>query len=210
MSNNISIIPKALIHLKKDNILKNIINQLEPITLHKISSEHGFNYLSNVIISQQLSIYAAKSITTKFQNHFGLKYNPRQILDTSDIIMKSLGISSQKNKYLKNLSLSVENKIINFYDLEKLNNDDVITKLTCVKGIGVWTAKMYLISVLGRPDVFPNEDGAFTEQIKKLYSNKFNGEFNKMFSELNSKWSPYQSIAAIYIWKSKDEKLSVL
>ena len=87
-----------------------------------------------------------------------------------------------------------------------LSNEEVIKKLTSVKGIGVWTAKMYLIFVLARKIVFPTEDSAFTDQIRKLYSVNGDGSLEKKMKELKRLWTPYESIGALYMWKKRDKK----
>lgn len=207
MNNNSPINHHALNQLKKDEILSKIISKTAPVMMNKIFYKEGFNYLSDLIISQQLSIYAAKSIISKYKNYFGDDNNPKKILETTDIELRSLGISSQKAGYLKNLSFSVINNELNFKELEALSNQEVIDNLTMVKGIGTWTAKMYLIFVLGREDILPFEDGAISEQIKKLYKSKY--DFKQTIKILNIKWSPYQSIAVKYLWKAKDEGIEV-
>ena len=166
-----------------------------------------FLSLIDAIIGQQLSMYAAKSIAIKVYSYFDHKPTPLKILGTSDEILRSLGLSNSKVKYIKDLSQKTISKEISFRQIEKRSDEEIIAELTKVKGIGVWTAHMFLIFTLCRLNVLPAGDLGIKNAIQKLYNLKTLPDEKKIISiSKKYKWKPFNSIAAWYLWKSLDEK----
>ncbi len=193
--------------LIKDPILKMVIPKIGECNLSPKSSELGFKYICDAIISQQLSLAASTSIISNIESSLGKNYRPQKILEISEYELKSFGISKRKISYLKDLAHKVVNKQISISDLKQLSNEEVIDELTKVKGIGKWTAKMYLIFVLARPNVFPIEDAAFMNQLKLFYNLPDNGDMQNDLDRIEKRWSPFQSIGAWYMWQTKDKKV---
>ncbi len=204
--NNHTLTPSAINHLKKDKVLRKLIDEIGIIELGIPNTDESFKSLVEIIVGQQLSVKAAKSIISRLQNKFGDSYKPADFSNISLDELREIGISNQKGVYILNLVEKINDNQINFNTFEELNNDEIIDRLITIKGIGVWSAKMFLISVLKRTNVFPLEDLTFTNQLKKLYNiNDRNSE--KKINELNNSWSPFQTFAAKYLWESKDKKI---
>jgi DNA-3-methyladenine glycosylase II len=175
-----------------------------------VSSKHYFESLVISIISQQLSIYAANKIIERFKNYFANKIIPQSILNTETEELRNLGISYSKIKYIKDLSSKIENKEISFSRISIKSDGEIIELLTKVKGIGIWTAQMFLIFTLGRGNVLPTGDLGIKKAIQKLYLLKELPSENKIeaISRKNN-WEPFNSIASWYLWKILDEKIEL-
>lgn len=164
-----------------------------------------FDRLVESIISQQLSVRVADVIYERVLNLMpNKKLDPKQILKINDDILRKAGLSYGKIKYIKDLSTKVLNKELDLDNLENLENEQVIEELTKVKGIGTWTAEMFLMSALGRPDIFSHGDLGLKNAIKKIY-NLSEYDLAKA-EEIVIKWSPYRTIAARILWKSLELK----
>ena len=191
----------AIIHLtKKDKRLAKIISIIGPITYE--TNKDPFVHMVHEIIEQMLSIKAGNAIFNRLSALCDEQITPERIQDLSLEELKSCGMSNSKAEYIMQLSLSVINGSLNFNDLESLTDEDVIQALTQLRGIGNWTAKMYLIFVLDRQDVLPFEDGAFMQTYRWLYKTNITNKqavINKC-----KKWKPYSSIAARYFYHALD------
>lgn len=185
--------------LKRDPILGKIIDSVGDYSLKR--RNHHFAVLVESIISQQLATNAAEAIFMRFRNLYPKFPTASQILGTKKSKLRSVGLSSMKAEYLKNLARNVENGRVNIRLLSKMNDEDVIEHLTQVKGIGRWTAEMFLIFSLGRPDVLPVHDLGLRKGIQMAFSLR---ELPKprQVEELGERWRPYRSIATWYLWKS--------
>jgi DNA-3-methyladenine glycosylase II len=163
---------------------------------------NAFQSLVESIIYQQLAGSAANIIYTRFINHYNnVLPKPMQIISTSEFELKSkIGLSSNKVQYLKDLSTKVEQGKINL-ELLSTMSDEVIAELTLVKGIGRWTAEMFLIFCLGRPDILPVTDLGIRKAVHKLYSLP---ELPKPVELLaiSQPWRPHRTVASWYLWKS--------
>jgi DNA-3-methyladenine glycosylase II len=199
-------IEKAIIHLsEKDKTLKRIIKNSPYCNL--IRNTKYFNALIQMIIGQQLSVNSARAIRKKFNMYFLNNPKPSEILSTDDLKLRSLGLSAAKTKYIKELSLAVEEKRLKFAGINKMSNEVIIEKLISIKGIGIWTAHMFLIFVLCRLDVLPYSDFGIRKSIMLNYGIKklpVRKEVEKIATQNN--WHPYESVAAWYLWKSLDSK----
>jgi len=199
-------IEKAIIHLsKKDKVLRKIIKNSPSCNL--TTNTKYFNALVEMIISQQLSITSARAIHKKFMLHFHNNPKPAEILSTDDITLRSFGLSTAKIKYIKELSLAVHEKRLRFNKINQMSNDEIIEKLTSIKGIGIWTAHMFLIFVLRRLDVLPYSDFGIRKSIMLNFDTKnlpVRTDVEKIATKNN--WHPYESVASWYLWKSLDSK----
>ncbi len=168
-------------------------------------SQDYFLSLCREIVSQQLSGKSAHAIFTRFLKLFPKqKQNAQKILKFTDQKLRDVGMSWAKVKYLKDLAQKVVNKEINLKKLDGLGDLQVIEELTKVKGIGPWTAEMFLIFSLAREDVFSFGDLGLKKAIMKLY--KHEKPTQKQLERIVNKWKPYRSYAAILLWRSLDNR----
>lgn len=195
----------ARIHLfENDPVLKSIINKVGECRLkpHK----KYFENLVDGIVSQQLSLKAAESIFNKFKRLFnGNKRfpSPEQIVSISDIRLRSSGLSNAKVKYVKDLASKVLDGTVEIHNLNKLSDDEIVGELIQVKGIGIWTAHMFLIFCLGRLDVLPVGDFGFRRALMLNYKlRKMPDEKKIIRISKKYNWEPYRSIATWYHWQS--------
>lgn len=164
-----------------------------------------FDELVESIVSQQLSVKASDAIYKRIINLLPRqKLNPENLLKINDEALRKAGISYGKIKYLKDLSEKVKSGELDLNRLEKLENEEVIKELIKVKGVGRWTAEMFLMFALGRPDVFSHGDLGLKNAIMKIYGMK---EYKiKAVEEIVIKWAPYRTIAARILWRSLEFK----
>ena len=185
---------------KKDKILKEIINKYKSEKLQ--SKKNAFLTLSKSITGQQISVKAANSIWEKLEKKLK-KINPNNILKLKKNEIAKCGFSKQKVNYLLNLAnFFKENKNIE-KKWKNTNDEKVIEDLIKVKGIGIWTAEMFLIFYLLRPNVFPSGDIGLLRAISINYNLKYplkESEINKF----KRKWSPWSTVATWFLWRSLD------
>ena len=164
---------------------------------------NAFQSLVESIIYQQLAGNAANIIYTRFIKHYNnVLPKPMQIISTSDNELKSkIGLSSNKVQYLKDLSTKVEQGKINLELLSTMSDEEVIAELTLVKGIGRWTAEMFLIFCLGRPDILPVTDLGIRKAVHKLYSLPELPKPAEILA-ISQPWRPHRTVATWYLWKS--------
>ena len=188
----------ALLVLNKDKKLKKIISSVGECNIRTISNP--FEALVEAIITQQISDSAGKSISLKFKNLFGTKYpTPHDVVKLSKDEIKSVGLSRMKAEYIFDISQMIVNKKLDFKIFKKMSNEDVISELTKIRGIGRWTAEMYLIFALGRMDIFPLGDLGLINGIKKLY--ELENPSTDEILEITNSWIPYRTIGTWYIWR---------
>jgi DNA-3-methyladenine glycosylase II len=195
---------KAINHLKKsDPILAAIIEQVGPCRME--FGEPTFHSLAEAILYQQLNGKAAVTIFNRFAALAGDPLTPAGILKLTDAEMRGAGLSKQKTSYLRDLSEKTQSGLVVFERLPELSEQDVIAHLTQVKGVGVWTAHMFLMFTLRRPDILPTGDYGIQAAIKKHYK-KRKWPKPPVMEKIARPWSPYRSIACWYLWKSMDVK----
>ena len=188
----------ALLVLNKDKKLKKIISSVGECKIRTISNP--FEALVEAIITQQISDSAGKSISLKFKNLFGKKYpTPSDVVKLSKDEIKSVGLSRMKAEYIFDMSQMIVDKKLDFKIFKKMSNEDVISELTKIRGIGKWTAEMYLIFALGRMDIFPLGDLGLINGIKKLYD--LENPSTDEILEITNSWIPYRTIGTWYIWR---------
>jgi len=186
--------------MEMDPVLAGIIQQ---ITLPAYApGESYFIDLAEAIISQQLSIKAADTIWGRVQNLFEKRrVTPEGMLKISDQTLREAGLSFAKIKYIKDLAEKTLESGIVFEQFDIMTDEEIITELTKVKGIGRWTAEMFLMSAMGRPDVFSYGDLGIRKGIQRLYKMK-KEPTEKQALKIAAKWRPYRTVACRYIWKS--------
>jgi len=193
---------KAQETLLKDLYIGPLIKKYGDCTIVKRPKSKYFESLVSSIIGQQLSGKAADAIFEK--TRVGLdRVEPQIILKTSELKLRSFGLSPQKIKYLKDLSRKVERGEVEIFSLEKLSDELVIEKLVAVKGIGLWTAQMFLIFTLARPDIFPQGDLGIKKGIYYMFNKSI---LDHKMGIIIESWKPYRSIASWYIWKSLENQ----
>lgn len=201
---------KALDHLRShDDVISKLIDAypVPAFTPHK----NYYHELVDSIISQQLSVKAARTILGRFKDLFeGSFPSPEQILVKDIEDLRSVGLSRQKASYIQDLARKILDGTVTFDTLDSLSNDEIIEELTKVKGIGVWTVHMFLMFCMGRLDVLPTGDLGIRNGIKKLYDLGHLPEPREieLLAEKNN-WQPYESVASWYIWQSLDNTPSI-
>ena len=197
--------PKFWIKAKKELCLKDkklakLINKYPKDFLY--SKSDPFKTLARSIVGQQISVKAAQSVWNRFEKI--CKYiSPKEVLKLHHMTLKSCGLSRQKITYLKSLSNAFINKSLNPNTWEKLEDEEIISQLTKIKGIGRWTAEMYLIFNLCRPDVFPANDIGVIKGICRCYNLKYPISIQRAII-ISNNWKPWRSVATWYLWRSLD------
>lgn len=187
--------------IDRDPVLKRIISQSPVCSINR--HKNYYPAVVRSIIGQQLSIKAAASIYKKFSSHFGKQVKPDMVAATPVEELQKFGLSNAKARYVKDLSEKILSNELSFKNISKKSNDEIINDLTKVKGIGVWTAHMFLIFTLGRLDVLPVGDLGIKNAIKKNYRLKELPNESQIAALCKKKkWHPYQSIASWYLWMS--------
>lgn len=195
---------KAVNHLKKsDPVLRAIIERVGPCRMEFGTPE--FSSLAEAIVYQQLNGKAAVTIFNRFAALAGDPLTPEGILKLSDAQLRSVGLSKQKSAYLKDLAAKTASGLLDFARLPDLTDEEVIQHLTQVKGIGVWTAHMFLMFSLRRPNVLPTGDYGVQVAMRKHYKKRKLPKPKDM-EKIAKAWAPYRSVACWYMWRSLDIK----
>ena len=192
----------AFNHLKNDKIMSFLIDKFKnDITLEDRYESDFSKAIALLIIEQQVSFKAAITIKKRFLELISDK-TPPQIVEIDNDIMQSIGISYRKVDYIKNTYLFFLN---NKTDFHKINKNEVIKELTKIKGVGKWTSEMFLIFILFKKNIFSKGDLALINSIRINYNIDELSE-HKLDSFIK-KWSPYNTIASLLLWKSIEEKV---
>ena len=192
----------AVLHLKRvDPILGDVIERVGP---YKIPHRpERFQALVRAIIFQQLAGRAAQTIYDRFVKQVGGGRfpTPAQVLAASDDTMRSAGLSRGKMAYIRDLAAHVRDRTLNFHRFPRMEDDEIIADLTRVRGIGRWTAEMFLMFNQRRPDVFPVDDLGVRNAVARLYAMS-QPPPAKELREFGERWRPYRSVASWYLWQS--------
>lgn len=182
-------------------------------TMKKLVLAHGsiqhargtdyFTELAESIISQQLSVKASDTIFRRFADI--TKLEPKKAGTLTEAEAKQIGLSGQKTRYIRDLAGHFVQDSAVFDHLDSLSDDEVVAELTQVKGIGVWTAQMFLMFTLGRPDVFAPDDLGLQNALAKLYDLPERPKRAEAM-ELAEKWKPYRTTACFHLWHMLDNK----
>ena len=196
---------KATNYLKRtDPKLARVIEQVGPCRLETRNDGSHFDAVVRSIIYQQLSGKAAGTILDRFRGHYGGRVpTPAEILTTADEPLRGVGLSRQKIGYLRHLAMTVDSGALAIDALHELPDEDVIASLIQVKGVGRWTAQMFLMFRLGRPDVLPELDLGIQKGIQRAYRLRSLPSPDRVRA-IGAKWSPYKTVACWYLWRSLD------
>lgn len=194
---------KAIVHLRDaDARIAALIDTYPRPTFTK--HVNYYHELVDSIISQQLSVKAARTIEERFKDLFGGEFpSPEQILEKDIEELRAVGLSRPKAGYIQDLARKILDGTVHFDTIDSLSNDEIIAELTKVKGIGVWTVHMFLMFCMARLDILPTGDLGIKNGIAKLYDlghTPSEREIEIIAEENN--WSPYESVASWYIWQS--------
>jgi DNA-3-methyladenine glycosylase II len=197
-----STIKLAYNHLSNDKVMSYLIDKFGD----KINwgNRYNSNYalsIANLIIEQQISFKAAITVKKRFEKIVNKK-SESEIMNMSNSDLQSIGISFRKAEYIKNVFYFFKSKTIDF---DKMSNKEIIDCLVSIKGVGEWTAQMFLIFNLFRQDIFSPKDLALINSIKKNYFLKSVGKSE--IEKLTKNWSPYNSIACLLLWESVENQI---
>lgn len=198
---------KAVEHLSKDKKFKPYIDKIQLPPRNPASDV--YSGLISSIIGQQLSVKAAATIHARFLNLFESSYPDSEILlSLNDQTLRSVGLSGQKSKYVRNVATFFNEHNLFDKDWSELTDADIIKLLIEIKGVGKWTVQMILMFVLKRQDVFPVLDLGIQHGMIEIYKLKeVKKELHKRMEKLSLKWKPYRTVACLYLWAIKDVKI---
>jgi len=186
-------------HLRgSGKVMSDLIDRFVPPTINKKPPETYFDVLVSSIIGQQLSVKAADTIEARFRTSVK-DFTPGTLLAQDPLRMREQGLSHSKVSYIQGLAGAFEAGNINPHHLDDLADQDVSTTLTAVKGVGPWTAEMFMIFGMGRPDVWSPGDLGLRKAVTALF-----GEGTDL-TEVSEPWRPYRSYASLYLWKFSDQ-----
>ena len=186
---------------KKDPVLKGIIKKYNKGFL--TTRNNPFFSLCRTIVGQQISTRAADSIWSKFEKKCKKRIIPKTILKLSFRTLRNAGLSRQKVSYLKNIAKNFRNKSFNIRKLKKMSDDESINYITKLKGLGVWSAQMFLMFNLNRPYIFPSGDIGFLRAISKNYKVSYPPS-KRLLDKISKLHIGYRSVFTWYMWRSID------
>lgn len=176
-----------------------------PITYSPYEND-PYRFLIHEIIDQMLSVKVGQKIFSRLEELCAGDINPDTITALTNEQIRSTGTSNAKVGYIRNLTNALESGVLSFDNLKEMSDIDIIHEMTKIRGIGAWTAKMYLIFVLNRPDILPVEDGAFLQGYRWAYKT---GDCKPAsVAKKCKKWKPYSSIAARFFYRALDMGLT--
>ena len=188
---------------KKDLVLRKIITKYKKGFL--TTRNNPFFSLCRTIVGQQISTKAADSIWAKFEKKCKKKNKPKIILKISSRNLKSAGLSRQKVSYLKNIAKAFKNKSFDINKLKKMNDDEAIGYITKLKGLGVWSAEMFLMFNLNRPDIFPIKDIGLLRSLSKNFKTSYPPS-KKFLNKISNLHSGYRTVSTWYFWRDIDSE----
>ena len=186
---------------KKDPVLKKIINKYKKGYL--TTRNDPFFSLCRTIVGQQISTKAADSIWSKFEKKCKKKIIPKNVIKLSAKSLRNAGLSRQKISYLKNIAKSFKNKSFRIKDLKKMTDEQAINNIIKLKGLGVWSAQMFLMFNLNRPDIFPTKDIGLIRAISKNYKTSYPPS-ERFLNKISKLHSGYRTVFTWYMWRSID------
>ena len=197
--------------MRRDPILAGAIKRIGPCGMAARQRKDHLTALVGAIVSQQLSTKAASTIFGRFQALFpDGRIEASAIAAIDDATLRSVGLSGQKVGYLRDLSSRILDGRLNLDELESLPDEQVIERLTSVKGFGRWTAEMFLMFRLHRPDVLPVDDLGIVNAIQRLYKLRKRPNAKRLI-KMGDAWRPYRSVACWYLWQTlRNEPLSTV
>ncbi len=195
----------ALAHLRDaDPVLGAWIDRAGPCALRARRDGEHFDHIARAIVYQQLSGKAAATIHARLLALFGGRHpTPRQLMRADATRLRAAGLSGRKVEYLKDLARRAASRSLPFETLHKLPDDEVVAALTSVRGIGEWTAQMFLMFRLGRPDVLPTLDLGVRKGVQLLYGLRTLPSPDRV-ERIGARWAPHRTIASWYLWRRVD------
>ena len=193
---------EAVAHLRAaDPVLATIIDRVGPFEM--LHADPTFESLARSIVFQQLNGQAASTIFARLQQRAGSPLTPQGILRLRSATLRKVGLSQQKASYIRDLAQRTAAGELDFAQLPSLPDADVIALLTQIKGVGVWTAQMFLMFSLERPDILPTLDFGIRSAMMKHYRLR---KFPKppRMEQIARPWRPYRTVACWYLWRSLD------
>jgi len=189
---------------KRDRVMRKLIPKFGEARLQ--SRGDAFTTLARSIVGQQISVKAAQAVWEKFIAVIGtpsVRVAPRAVLEASAPILRAAGLSARKVEYLSDLARHFEDGSVHVKQWQQMDDEAIVDELVSIRGIGRWTAEMFLIFHLMRPDVLPLDDLGL---LKGISVNYFSGEpvSRAEARELGEAWAPFRSVATWYIWRSLD------
>ena len=192
--------------LRRDPVLATLIRKHGPCGLAAAQRTDHFSALVRAIVGQQLSTKAASTIHKRLIDLVaGGRATPDAVACLTDEQLRSVGLSRQKSAYLRDLCAKVDDGTVRLDALERMTDADVIVELTRVKGVGRWTAEMFLMFRLHRPDVLPVGDLGIVNAVKRVYGLR-KPPTPQRIVKIGDAWRPYRSVASWYLWRSLDNE----
>lgn len=186
---------------KKDKRLAKVISMVGSIS-YVPNEEDAYSFLIHEIIEQMLSVKAGQKIFSRLEDLCNGKVTPERITTLSDDEIRGTGTSNAKVEYIRNITTAIVDRTLNLEKMHSLPDGEVIKTLSKIRGVGKWTAKMYLMFVLNRQDILPVEDGAFLQVYRWMYKTQDCNE--KAVTDKCKKWKPYSSIASRFCYRALD------
>jgi DNA-3-methyladenine glycosylase II len=192
--------------MRRDPVIRDLMRRYGACGLANSQHTDPYKALVRAIMSQQLSTKAAATIARRFEELFGGRFpSPEQVLVMPEERLRSVGLSGMKVSFVRDLARHLQDGSLRLDALDAMSDDEVVTELTKVKGIGRWTAEMFLMFRLHRPDVLPIGDLGIVNAMKKAYRLGKTPTPERMM-RIGETWRPYRSIACWYLWASLDNK----
>jgi DNA-3-methyladenine glycosylase II len=201
--------PKALRTLRADPVMAGLVEEHHEAVKRDIAQERpgdAYGALLRSIVGQQLSTKAARTIYGRLADIFGGHApTPRQLLATEPERIRAAGLSNAKVAYLRDLAVHVEEGTLELERLPELDDEEVAAQLTAIKGLGRWTADMFLMFHLGRPDILPVGDQGIRNAARTQYRLRKLPDAKRL-EKLARPWRPYRTLACLYLWSTLDNK----
>jgi DNA-3-methyladenine glycosylase II len=192
--------------MRRDPVMRDLMRRYGACGLADSQHTDPYKALVNAIVSQQLSTKAAATIARRFTELFGGRFpTPAEVLAMPEERLRSVGLSGMKAAFIRDLARRVHEGLLHLDSLHAMSDDEVIAELTQVKGIGRWTAEMFLMFRLQRPDVLPVGDLGIVNAMKKAYRLRKIPSPARM-AKIAESWRPYRSIGCWYLWASLDNE----
>ncbi len=196
----------AVRHLRRsDPVIGAVLSRIGPHRFELRTEGTHFDAIARAIVSQQLSVKAAATIHERFRALYeAAGAEARSMASITDERLREAGLSHQKIAYIRDLARHVDSGALDLERIDEMSDEELIARLTAVKGVGTWTAQMFLMFRLGRPDVLPTLDLGIQKAIQRVYGLRKLPTAIRM-EKLGRSWAPYRTIACWYLWRSLDQ-----
>jgi len=188
---------------KRDPVLRKIIKKHKRGCL--TSKNDPFFSLCRTVVGQQINTKVSDLIWARLEKKCKKKIRPKTVLKISSRDLKSVGLSRQKVSYLKNIAKAFKNKSFDIKKLKKMNDDEAISYITKLKGLGVWSAEMFLLFNLNRPDIFPIKDIGLLRSLSKNYKTSYPPS-KRFLNKISNLHSGYRSVSTYFFWRDIDSE----